>query len=251
MGRKVQSLQSVWFAASAPVGASRLFEIITGAEPSGSQTQRLPDGQTASFADGDFDGCHLVVQNQPGRVDIFVNPPGSDELQITPHTNFPLFDDINIPFSRMERVFGAIPEIPGSTRLALVCNLVEVTNSFADAVSLLVAAAGTNLPPDDIAEYFYRVNKRRESKYSAEIVFNRLLTWRVEMLQRVAVTNGPVPTAVPTQINQFSASTTVDLNTATPPRSPFTKSQADAIFSEMRAEVMRLSVEGSIKELLA
>lgn len=253
MGLRVQSLQCAWFTPLAPSSAQELFQLLIGDAPSSSNAQKLPNGQQASFAEGAAGQFSVSIQVQPGRTDLFLTPQMTAESALAAFPVVPLFDDPETSFAEAARLIAAFPDVGGVHRVAMVCNLAELFGSPTEAAQSLMAEAKLEMPVSDIDEFFLRVNKRRASEALPEVVLNRLLAWKVETIQLVTMGGGPHSTfsahASPQAMQQFNAGLTVDINTAAPPKQPFTRDQWSAIFDEVTRETKRLALDGTLSGL--
>lgn len=241
MSRKIQSLQCVWFTPSPSMDALSLFQQAMGTEPSASQSQKLPSGHNVTIAQGEFEESAVTLQVQPGRIDCFLMPLGFSASPV-PIFLPPTFDDFDLAFGRVDRLIRRMPDFQ-PIRLALVCNLLELANSTVEASEKVRATSGLELPLTGMEEFFLRINKRRPCKAVEGLSINRLMNWRVDTVQLVALAQGGVASSP--HANHFGAGLSVDINTAEQPSPPFTQPQVLAIFSEIAAEARRLSLAGS------
>lgn len=235
-----QSIQAVWFPISVDrVRASSIFEQVTGEEPSSVQSNKIPTPTNPflGLASGRIGNIEVVVQVQPGRVDLFVNPI------IDASNQEDLFQLLETG-KALEFIARAIPKASDlqCVRAALVVNTIIPTETVEDARILIEELVGFKPPFADYSDFIFQINHRANFK-DPDFAMNRNIRYNSLTIQAVAVDSNGVGT--PFTIERFAAGVTIDLNSVVTGQ-VFKKHEVDAIFDQLAREAARIAASGAL-----
>jgi hypothetical protein len=178
---------------------------LSGGDP---ETRNAKPRSGELFEAGNFQGSVLSLALQPGRVDWFLSPSLAQEdesAQIRSLGN--LHGAVNTFSAAMLKW---LEECPPAVRLAYGGVLLEpVHNKEAGYLRLSELVHGVKIDPSS-EDFFYQINKPRDSKTINDLRLNRLSKWSVAMFQPMRVAFG-IPQNQPGQPMVYSHTGTPSL----------------------------------------
>lgn len=230
----IQSLQVVvWAAPGTPaVDPVATYTQVFGKAPNGVQ-QQVAAGVTS--ANGTVGTDTYVLQNGPGRVDLFQIPNRPSGPFI------PIQDDPDAAFDRLLIFAEKIP-IYQSARVAIVANTVSRTSDNEAAVRIVSEAIDDRLSLAGSTDLMFQVNRRGSLAHGLEV--NRFIKWA-----SVALKNISLDTGTPVMTDVFFASSVIDINTVSEPSSMITSTERTTAFTLIRGEIQRIMGDNRLEAL--
>ena len=236
---ETQSVQAAWFLAGVDnVDVALIYEGLFGTKPDTLQTNRLP-GPSNPFlgvASGNLNKWQAVLQLQPGRLDLIVQPdPNLPYDNVPPTLNSKeVADWLRGTLSQKSAYF------PSSVRLAIICNFLNRAENVDAARTEIASLLNLDERLTSYSDLVFQLNRRRTIGVSA-VEVNRLLRWATVGFHSV-VFNNPMGAGINSALStveQHAASLMVDVNTVLGSKI-FAKSEQATIFADMIQEVLRL-----------
>ena len=185
--------------------------------------------------------------SQAGRVDwtLVATEEGSSETSKLAALG-PVSTDTLGPF--IEIVKNWLNESPPANRLAFGATLGRPTaNAQTGYKEIQPYITTVHLNPQDTSDFFYRINRPRESAASPGTMINRLSSWTVELVGTVGITVEPTTPKVAANIQgqQYICKLDLDINTAILDDG-VVKDDAYSIFQELVAHGQEIASKGDI-----
>ncbi len=236
---ETQSIQAAWFLAGIDdVDVEFIYRGLFGVQPDTMQVNRVP-GPTNPFlgvATGNLNRWQAVLQLQPGRLDLYVQPdPNAPDGNIPPTLN----SEEVIGWLRAT-LFQKSEYFPSSIRLAFICNFLKKTDDIEAARDEVAHLLNLDERLTSYSDLVFQLNKRRMIGTPA-IEVNRLLRWATVGFHSV-VFNNPMGAGLHSALStleKHAASLMVDVNTVVGSKI-FAKQEQATIFGDMISEALRL-----------
>ena len=238
---KVRSLRLTLFTASDPAAkaGSLEWEELTGAKPDNIMNRGDQNLQEGAFPPG-----RLVLQRQPGRMDIlYVGFPQAEQPE-EPVATLGVFEAALETFrSIAQNVFS---KSGPCVRLALGAEMVQAADNNLAAYKILVDHMGSaTFKLNGGQEFVYQINRPRGSHIIPSLSINRLTRWnasswqpvRLELGAGVRVLSGPP---------QIGAVITTDVNTAGERTDPLPSEKLPELFDELREMTLEIRDKGDV-----
>lgn len=233
-----QSIQVVWFLTGSDLNVEKFYQGLFGSEPDRVERNKLPSATNPfmGVASGTIDGFNAIIQLQPARVDLTLQPDPN-----IPDEDFPptLDSEAIIAWLRL-RLSMAAEHFPVAIRIAIVCNFLKTAETLDEARAEISHLVGLDERLQSYSDFMFQINRRMVGKQTG-VELNRLLRWASVVFQSV-VFNLPSHVSIltpPTNVEQHASSFMVDLNTVLGTRT-FESYEQVSIFSEMLDELKRL-----------
>jgi hypothetical protein len=177
------------------ISAIELYRRLWGGEPDSFQRQANPLMPTV--AQGQSGGLTVGCFVQPGRIDLNLSPPSSQE----PRVSFPLIEDMGQFDAQLLRIIEVVGQgaVSGPVvRVALNLQFLALNTGFAEANRALTAIIpnqyGVKIANEE--DFIFQVNRPYISREAGDIKVNCITKWSVDRLQilTIALGMGGAPT---------------------------------------------------------
>ncbi|MGP4752853.1 hypothetical protein [Agrobacterium pusense] len=237
-----QSLQIAWFLASMEgVNVETIYSGLFGKEADSVQRSKVPTATNPflGVASGAILSWQVVLQLQPGRLDLYVQPDPNNLSDVPPVIN----SDIVIGW--MEQILREKSDsFPPAIRLAFICNFLKTAPDLESSRREIAKLIDLDERITSYSDLLFQLNRRCESGVP-QIQLNRLLRWSTIVFQMLAnATNMPVATE-----EKHASSLMVDVNTVINGQI-FTKVEQVPIFNSMISQIRRLGEERTVLALM-
>ena len=234
------------------IDGSSLWNQVIGGAPD--EEQRRPREGLIRLA-GSYEESNLVLQITNGlRVDMFVQPniqPPPEGIQSPESAKNPVWPELLFP-KALETACRLTPSllraISSVNRLALGAQLVKPAVDLQGSHKQL-ARYLPNIDLDGSLDFFYQINRPRESKNVPGTRINRLCKWSV-MTQAsggVSVSPGnPTPVQMESLTLRWAGSLGLDINTAPGGETPFPQECLQGLFVELADMGNEIAEKGDI-----
>ena len=235
--------------AESEIDSSSIWNTVIGGVPD--EEQRRPkEGllqQVGTLAD-----LTAVMRMAHPRVDFFLQPtiqnPGT--LSTSPDWQAFSFSDALQTISEMSsRWFSMQLQV---ARVAFGANLVQPADDLRDAHRRLADyLSDVTIDSENSFDFFYQINRRRESKVIPQLPINRLSKWSImtQATGSVAIQSGQnvVGTVFSAPVTQaFASSLELDINTVQANDCSLPESKLCALFGELLAFGKEVAEEGDV-----
>ena len=235
-----QSIQVVWFLAGSALNVDRFYEDLFGSEPERVERNKLPSHTNpfVGVASGTVNGLNAVVQLQPARVDLTIQPdPNAIEEA------FPPTLDSEAALAWLRNLLSTRAEyFPVAIRVAVVANFLKTTATLDESRVEIADLVGLDKRMQSYSDFMFQINRRAVGKQTG-VELNRLLRWASVVFQSVTL-NLPSYVSVftpPTNTEQHASTFAVDVNTVLGTQT-FQSHQQVSIFNDMLDELTRLGI---------
>lgn len=232
---RVEQFRLTAFAASFP---DSLWQALTGEAP---ENRIVNPRLGAVREEGSYKDGELVVSIlESTRLDIVFGKPG-DLAFLGP---LPGTLDLFVPV--VERWFSTAPEVE---RLAFGLVLHYPVESIRQGYERLTALLpNVRIDLDNSSEFFYQINRRRESKSGVDqLKLNRLSKWSVALRQSANLVVGQAGTSiVRNSAPMISCRLELDINTSPDYGQTLSKDSLSTVFGELVSLAVEISKEGDV-----
>lgn len=238
-----QVLRFTIFTASAlpPEATAKLWHDIADGQPSVDEN-RPREGTRRQF--GPYGDAQLEVQVLPMRVDLLLGPAVSEGQPVALH-----FGSLDVELARFaDLVKGWLPKIPTEVvRLAIgVIALERATTRAASYGRIAELVPSVKLDPRESSDFFYQINRPRESEVLKGQKMNRLMKWSGIVIRTGMVSADGVRTALTTTNEEHFCRLELDISTPAEFHGPLRKESLAAIFEEMVTIATTLAEKGEL-----
>jgi hypothetical protein len=237
------SIQLVWFTSEArQKDAANLYEFMMGQEPDSVQTSKAPTigNPSLAVATGLIGSLQVRTSVQFGRVEFSLSPFIDENVSIPP-----LITDTDDQLVRViGRARSAALVLPTINRLAMVVQLAEPMETYAQGFSLVTSQSGNPISFEDGSDFTFQVN-RRKSFDQDDFILNRLMRFMVGAFQMVSG-DGTSESVVAHDV--FAAITHVDVNSV-PTTLPIDPAKQERIWEAIGEEVLRIREIAGVEAL--
>jgi len=240
---QVLQLRGTVFSADIPhLNLPTIWRQVVGEDPE--EEQNRPR-QGLSLLTGQFEDWQLQVTGLPDRVNWAITPGeqgyGEGNTFLGPSVKVGL--DAIQPLS--EGWLSAIPDIQRLAFGAVVADPVESRREGYGILSKILKASVT-LDPDHSSDFFYQINRPRESIVIPNLTINRLSKWSVA--SRTSLHMRVSPIRPPTRVNVTDEGThlnlELDISTAAHYSENLPNEKMDRIFQELTELAVEIVTKG-------
>lgn len=184
--------------------------------------------------------------SQPGRVDWALEAMEDGSLKTSELSATGAMSDAT-PGPFMGIVKNWLNESPPSNRLAFGSVLeMRTVDERTGCEKIQPYLHSIKMNPQGISDFFYQINRPRESTVRSGIRINRLSRWSVSLLGTIGVTIDPaVPKATTSLQGQYACRLELDINTA-PLSDAISRDDAHKVFQELVAFGKEIANKGDV-----
>ncbi len=225
------------------VSVAPIWDSLIGLEPDETHIQRgKVDARIIEYGNG-----RLILDKVADRVSFrYLSSPldEQDSLQL------PIIGSLEselVEMTRLAEKWFASSVMPSIKRFAFGAVLLHPVSDKEEGYSFLRTLL-PNMDLHNVRDFNYRVNRRRNSCISKDLMINRLSTWSVFEGQLIDLEIGPssIPqSTVVTGLN-FASRLELDINTWWERREPLSPDNLGAVFDELVELGLEISEQGDI-----
>lgn len=183
-------VQFAWFVTdTGKLDAGELLKALLRSEPDSINRNRVPSPAMPYLSSAKrVEGSLSVTLNvSPGRVDLIAQPEQTPEMALGRPAELDAKKVMLQFLEKFDSEGGFF--ISGSYRIAVVCNYLEVFDSYSNAKAAFFNKVGIPEVVGDVTDLAFQINKRFGFD-SLKVSVNRLFTAGIEMMQQVQVLGG-------------------------------------------------------------
>lgn len=233
-----QSVQLVWFISTHEgLNTQDLYRSAFGADPDSTQSNRSvsPTAPFLSQATGVIAGRRLVLQLQPGRLDLIVQAEQSEidvDKGIRVLNLLEELDELQGPLSKISNSLSSV------IRISTVATLSASTDSAESALKKCIEQIEFPCPTQAVTDFVFQANRRTTLGGKYEV--NRLLRWVVFEMHSMAINVDAIGQQSMSSFVQHRAGLVLDFNTLLQTQPYSHESQIEAM-SLVHSEVSRFA----------
>lgn len=220
-------------------GGEVQFEELIGTKP-----ENVVNRASQQSEEGPFEAGRLLLQKQPGRIDVILAGfPKAEESEDPVAT----LGEFEVAFEALRSIAVKVfAKIGSSVRVALGTEMVRAAPSAEAAYKMLVGHMGSaTFRLDGGQEFVYQMNRPRRTDLLGGLVINRLTRWNASSWQPVFVEFGG-SARVLSGSPQVGAVITTDINTDAENSKPFAPESLILILDELRDLTVEIRDKGDI-----
>jgi len=223
---------------------------VAGAEPE-SKTAKPNRGELVEA--GLFQGNALTLSVQPGRIDWLLSPNVSIEENLSEIKSVGSFDSAEKAFSTI--MLNWLDACPATVRLAYGVVLLEPVGNREEGYRRIAEyVPSVEIDPVGAEDFFYQINRPRQSEVAEGMRLNRLSKWSVAFFQPIRFAIG-IPQGQPNQPLVYSHGGTpalacrveLDLSTAASLQEELHHNSLPNIFKELVSLGSEIAQKGDVK----
>lgn len=219
------------------------WERVTGGKP---EDERIIHQRGVKEQRGALNGNLLAMVSQPSRADLTLEARGEESSELSELLTMGSLSGGTLePFMRIVKSW--LNECPPANRLAFGAILgwlaADAQTGYEEIQQYLPSV---QLSPQNSSDFFYQINRPKESTVRPGIRINRISKWSVPLVGTVGVTVDPTASKVTASMQGWHiCKLELDINTAIL-SDPTSGDGAYALFQELAAHGQEIAKEGDI-----